>query len=361
MNELVEVKNSIKDKTLNYKKRENNNLNQRIIQLDRNENTIGCSKNAMEYVANHLEDISIYTDVFATSLRIKLAQLHKIKTEQILVGNGSFELISLISSVFLNPNDEVIYPSPSFEWYKTSAYVSGAVVVEVPLIEHKISLEEIEKHITGKTKIIWICNPNNPTGTTLSEKELREFIKRVPSHILVVIDEAYLDFVRENKIPSLLKEIGTHKNLILLRTFSKAYGLASLRVGYAIADETIINQIIPYKIPPNTNRLGILAAEKSLEDEAFYHYVINQIKEQANVIYDALNELGLTYIPSDTNFIFFDLHQESEPIVEALAKKGVLVRGGKEYGYPDWIRVTIGTEEENAIFIEALSDVLDKS
>lgn len=358
MNGLVEIKDNIKDKTLHYKKRELMNENQRIVQLDRNENTIGCSKMAMEYVANNMDNISIYTDVFATPLRKKLAQLHGVKTEEILVGNGSFELISLISNIFINPKDEVIYPNPSFEWYKTSGNLAGAVVVDVPLIQHKISLEEIEKNITDKTKIIWICNPNNPTGTTLSEEEIKSFLKRVPQNILVVVDEAYIDFVRENPMPSLIGELKNFKNLLLLRTFSKAYGLASLRVGYAIANEEIINQIIPYKIPPNTNRLGILAAEKSLEDVEFYNYVVNYIKEQANFIYQEFDKLGLKYILSDTNFIFFDLNQASEPVVEALAKKGVLVRGGSEYGYPNWIRVTIGTEDENKIFLSALKEIL---
>lgn len=355
---MVEIKDSIKDKHINYKKRELNQVNQRIIQLDRNENTIGCSKDAMEYVAKHLDNISIYTDVFATPLREKLAAALGVKTEEILVGNGSFELISLISQIFINPKDEVIYPSPSFEWYKTSGNLAGGIVVEVPLVNHKISLEEIEKKITDKTKIIWICNPNNPTGTILGEEELKSFLTRVPKEILVVVDEAYIDFVRTSRKPNLVPEISLHKNLILLRTFSKAYGLASLRVGYAIANEEIINRIIPYKIPPNTNRLGILAAEKSLEDETFYHYVVEYIKEQATFLYQAFEELSISYIPSDTNFIFFNVKQESEPIVKALARRGVLVRGGSEYNYPEWIRVTIGTDEENKIFIAALKEIV---
>lgn len=355
---MVEIKDSIKDKKINYVKRELNSKGQRIIQLDRNENTIGCSEAAMEYVAEHLDHISIYTDIFASPLREKLAAIHGVETGQILVGNGSFELISLISQIFINSGDEVIYPNPSFEWYKTSGNLAGAAVIDVPLEEHKVSLKEIEKRITDKTKIIWICNPNNPTGTLIEEEELKSFLDRVPNNILIVVDEAYIDFVREHRKPNLIAELPLHKNLILLRTFSKVYGLASLRVGYAIAHEEIINQIVPYKIPPNTNRLGILAAEKSLDDEAFYNYIVEYIKKQAGVFYEAFEELGLSYIPSDTNFIFFNLNQDSEPVVKALAERGILVRGGSEYNYPQWIRVTIGTEEENNSFLAALKGIL---
>ena len=354
----IEVKDSLKDRVISYKKRETPDNAARYIQLDRNENTLGCSPEVLRYLASHVENLSIYPDVFATPLRQKLAGLHGVETEQILVGNGSFELIGLIAQIFLNPGDEVVYPSPSFEWYKTASALAGAEIIEVPLEQHTVPLDSICEHLTEKTRIVWLCNPNNPTGTLLSQEALTAFLDAVPPAVLVVADEAYIDFVRGTEAPNLIPEIKQHRNLLLLRTFSKAYGLAGQRVGYLIADKAVVERIIPYKVPPNTNRLGVLAAEVSLDDQAFYRHVLASAAAESEKLYRAFDALGFPYIRSNANFIMFHLKRPSEPVVEALRERRILVRGGAEYGYPEWIRVTIGTAEENGAFLDALGDIV---
>jgi len=354
----ITVKDAVKEKKISYIKREALPVSGQIVKLDRNENTIGFSPKVKAYLSSHANDLNSYPDIFAGPLREKLSAFYDVKPEEILVGNGSFELISLLSQIFINPGDEVIFPDPSFEFYKVFGELAGGKIVHVPLKSHSVSLEKIAEKITDKTKIIWICNPNNPTGTVLSQQEILEFLKWLSPSVLVVIDEAYIDFVREKEIPDLVHEVRNFPNLVLLRTFSKAYGLASARVGYAIANEDLIGQIVPWKIPPNTNYLGTLAAEISLEDRVFHDYIVDYIKVESQRYYRAFDELGLNYIPSNANFIFFHVKREAAPVVAELARRNILVRGGAEYGYPKWIRVTIGTKEENDLFLDSLKEIL---
>lgn len=354
----IAEKEALRGKKIKYVKRETAADPGRVIRLDRNENTAGCSPAVRSFLASAAPDLSFYPDVFADSLRRKLAARHGVAPEQILVGNGSFELINLISQVFLNPGDEVLFPDPSFEFYKVFGELAGGTVIRVPLENHTVPLDRLRATVTEKARIIWICNPNNPTGTALTQKELTAFLEAVPPTVLVAVDEAYLDFMRETPAPDLIPEINRFPNLILLRTFSKVYGLAAARVGYAIADAELIGRLVPWKIPPNTNLPGTLAAEAALEDREFYDAAVDRIRRESPRFYRIFEKLGLSWIPSDANFILFHTGREAAPVVEALARRNILVRGGAEYGYPEWIRVTIGTEGENELFLAALTEIL---
>ncbi len=358
----IQEKENLARKNSHYVKREIPEEKQGCyIQLDRNENNLGFSNKVPAALAVHSQNLAVYPDVFATSLRNLLAQYHKIPSEKILIGNGSFELISLIAQIYLSPEDEAIAPKPTFEWYKTSTLLSNGKMVEVPLTAHQISLSAIAKNVTKKTKIIWICNPNNPTGTLLSENQLRHFLENLPKEILVVLDEAYIDFIQNGTTIDSVQPQKDYANVILLRTFSKVYGLAGLRIGYAIASEKIIQEISQYKIPPNTNRLGVVAAAASLNDQLFYEKVLGNAKKQFAFLYKEFEELEFEYIPSNANFVMVNLKADSEKIVEEFRKKNILVRGGTEYGYPTWIRVTVGTDDEMHAFIEALKEIVTEA
>lgn len=287
----MSVKDRLQGKQLNYVKREVPAAPGRLIRLDRNENNIGYSPNVKRALEACAGDLAAYPDVFAAPLRSKLAAFHGVRPEEILVGNGSFELINLICQVFLNPDDEVLFPDPTFEFYKVFGELAGGRVVRVPLEKHRVPLERLLERVTSRTRLVWICNPNNPTGTALGQEELTDFFRALPSTVLVVVDEAYLDFVREIQPPDLIARLPQFPNLVLLRTFSKAYGLAGARVGYAIANESVIGQLIPWKTPPNTNYPGTAAAAAALEDRAHYRHVVDSVAAESRRIYETLERL----------------------------------------------------------------------
>jgi histidinol-phosphate aminotransferase len=353
----VKIKESIATVQRRYVKREA--YGRVYVQLDRNENAFGHSPLVDVAIKNALSRLSCYPDLFADKLVRKLAKIHGVNEGNIVTGNGSFELINTIAQVFLNPGDEAITSLTTFEWYKTASLVANASVVEAPLNEnHSIALADIEKAINDKTKLIWLCNPNNPTGTALDENEILSFLEVVPSGVLVVIDEAYIDFVREitpyNSIPLTKK----HKNVILLRTFSKVHGLASLRIGYAIGDEYLIQAMRTFKTPMSTNYLAIESALASLEDTGFYLYSLKQTAGQLDYFYHEFDRLNLPYIRSNANFVMVNLLRETGDFVALLKDKGILIRGGTEFAYPDWIRITVGTEQDNKRVIELLTEYL---
>jgi histidinol-phosphate aminotransferase len=331
------------------------------IQMDRNENPFGYSPNVPVAIEKVYKRLSRYPDIFAGKLIRKLVAIHGVAEENIVTGNGLFELITAIPQIFLNPGDEVITSVSSFDWYRVASSVANANVVEVPLGEDDgISLKNMRKAITGKTRIIWVCNPNNPTGTVIAESEIRELIENIPFGILVVLDEAYIDFVREIPRINSIELVKKYDNVALLRTFSKVYGLASFRIGYMIAGESVINAVRNFKTPMSTNSLAVEAALASLEDEDFYRFSLEQTALQLDYFYREFDRLGFPYIRSNANFLLVHVLQESEGIVSALRDQGILVRGGQEFGFPERLRITIGKKEDNALLIKILKEYLSK-
>ena len=327
----------------------------KIIKLAANENTLGFSPKIFDALKNVN---SQYPDGSAFKLRSRLAEKLGVKLEQLVRGNGSFELIYLTAIAYLEKGDETVGAAPSFGWYKSVTEILGGKYIAVPVKDFHVDLDAIAASVTDKTKIIWLCNPNNPTGTIFTSAQLEAFLGKIRKDILVILDEAYVDFVSEADFPDSIALLNKYDNIAIFRTFSKLEGLASFRVGYAIGNTDFINIINKIRIPSNVNALAQIAALVSIDDEEFKKQTLENAAEQKKFYYEEFKKLGFNYIPSNTNFIFFDIGQESAPVVEKILKKGFLVRGGAEYGFPTMIRLTIGSPEENAGLIKVLKEVL---
>jgi histidinol-phosphate aminotransferase len=298
-------------------------------------------------------ELSYYPDSGVTRLREALSAKLGIAPDELLFGNGSFELISFTALAALEPDTEAIIPKPSFGWYSIATLAENAEPVFVPLRGHRVDLDAILRHITSKTRLIWLCNPNNPTGSYVSAAELENFLQQVPPAILVVLDDAYVDFAPADA-PNTLDLVHHFDNVISLRTFSKVYGLASLRIGYAIGNAPLIEKISRVRAPVNVNTVAQTAALAALQDDVFYRRVLTENTKGKEFYYTTLNRLGVEYIPTACNFIMLNTGKDADAVEMEYIKRGILIRNGKEFGMPTWIRVTIGTEEQNKKVLEIL-------
>lgn len=331
-----------------------------VIKLASNENPFGCSPEALAAIQAEFANISLYPDGSAAELAGKLAERFRINTNQLIFGCGSDEIITLIARAFFLPGDETIMADQTFSVYKSSADIEGVTTIEVPLKEGVHDLEGMLNAVTDKTKIIWICNPNNPTGTLVSAEELASFVERVPEQVMVVLDEAYIEYVDGDKAPDSFGLLAKHRNLVLLRTFSKIYGLASLRIGYGVGDAGVIKLINQVREPFNTSRLAQAAALASLNDDGFIKTCIARNKEGIEFLYEQFDRLGLSYFPANGNFIMVNVGVPAVEMFQALLKLGIIIRAG--FGkYPNSIRVTVGSAEQNQKFVGALEQVLKQA
>lgn len=327
-----------------------------IIKLAGNENRMGCSSRVAAVLNELNSQYAFYPDPNCTILRERLSALHHVSSDNLIFGNGSFELISLAAHAFLGEGEESVIPDPSFGWYRNVTLQMNGTPVMVPLKDFSIDTDRILENISERTKIIWICNPNNPTGTILGEDQLNDFINRVPKHVLIVLDEAYIDFTEEPYFNTvdLIKE---HKNIILLRTFSKLYGLASFRIGYGIGGKELIERINRVRSPINVNFSAQKAAEVSLDDEAFKNSVLENNRKGLNLYYTELEKMGFPYIRSNGNFLLIQIGKE--PVDYMFLQNGIIVRNAGEFGLDGWIRVSVGTYEENEKVIEVLKTIAE--
>ena len=327
----------------------------RVIKLASNENPLGYSKKVKEVLINSLDNLALYPDGNATALKEALSGKLNVSTDNILIPSGSDEMIDLISKAYISPEDEVIMADITFPRYIATTEMMGGTPVIVPLKDFTFDLDGILNKITDKTKIIWICNPNNPTGTMVTEAELVEFFDKVPENVLIAYDEAYREFVTRDDYPmDSVKFTKKYPNILIMRTFSKAYGLAGIRVAYAIGAKDIIENINKVRGPFNVNTLGQIAAIAALEDEDFVEEIYKVNLEGKNYLYEEFKKLGFEFPESETNHIYVNVERSAEEIFVELQKRGVIIRpmGGT------WIRVSIGTMEENKIFVEKLKEVL---
>jgi histidinol-phosphate aminotransferase len=336
---ILELRPYIPGKPIEEVKRELG-LNE-VVKLASNETSIGPSPLAIEAVKNEIENINLYPESSSRLLREKLAHKLKVDKEMIIVGNGEDDIIDLIGMAFINEADEVITGEITFPAYETVAKIMGGKLILVKLKDFCFDLEKIARRINEKTKVIFICNPNNPTGTIVTREEMTSFIEKVPKDVIIVFDEAYYDYVGDKNYPNSVSYALEGRNVIVLRTFSKIAGIAGVRIGYGIA------------------RLAQVAALASLDDEEHYKKVLKANQEGKKYLYKEIKELGLFYLPTEANFIFIDLKEDSEVIFEKLLKKGIIIRPGKTWGCPNFIRVTIGTAYENERFIQAIKEVLN--
>ena len=330
-----------------------------LIKLAGNENRLGCSKKVIEAINDNRLFFSYYPDMNVTRLREKLSEKLSVNGENLIFGNGSFELLTLVGETYIERGDEAIYTDPSFGWYQNVTLKNEGRIVKIPVTEKKsVDTEGILKAINERTKVIWLCNPNNPTGTVLEPEVLEDFISRVPENVLIVLDEAYIDFIDGDYIDT-TKFIREYKNVIILRTFSKLYGLASFRVGYGIADESIINNILKVKLPINLSFTSQVAALAALEDEEFTEFVIKTNREQLEYYYREFEKLNLEYIPSNGNFILVNIGIDSAYAETEFLKRGILIRNGSEFGLNRWLRISVGKSDENVKVVETLKNILE--
>jgi histidinol-phosphate aminotransferase len=331
---------------------------EKIIKLASNENPLGPAPKAARAIKKSLGNISRYPDGNCFYLKRKLAKKLNIRSSNIIFGNGSNEIIEMIIKTFLNEGEEVIVSKPDFLIFKLTTLQENGVPVEVDLKKFYCDLEAIKNAITAKTKVIFIANPNNPVGTYLKEENLRKFIEQIPDNIILALDEAYYEFAKSHEdYPDSLKFLNK-KNIIIMRTFSKAFGLAGLRLGYGLAQEEIINYLNKSRQPFNINYLAQVAGESALENEDFLDKTIKTVNEGKRYLYKELDKLGLRYIPSATNFILIDTGTDSKIIFREMLKRSVIVRDMKAYNLDTWIRVTVGTKKENKKFIKVFQKVI---
>ena len=333
---------------------------QEVTKLASNETSIGPSSLAVEAIIKEVQRIHLYPEATSRLLREKLAENLKINKEMIICGNGADDVIDLVGMTFINEGDEVITSETTFPAYKTAVKIMGGKFISVKLKDFRYNLEEITNRINEKTKMIFLCNPNNPTGTILKKEELSHFMSKIPQDIIIVFDEAYCDYVEDKNYVNGLYFMPERKNIIIIRTFSKIAGIAGVRVGYAVAHQEFIHYIRRVVNPFTTNRLAQVAALASLEDEEHRRKVLSINHEGKKYLYQELNKLELFYVPTETNFIFIDVKEDSEIMFNELLKKGIIVRPGKSYGCPNFIRVTIGQFSENEKFIESLREVVNE-
>ncbi|MCJ8011073.1 histidinol-phosphate transaminase [Paenibacillus sp. KQZ6P-2] len=330
-----------------------------VIKLASNENPYGASPKVREAILSELENISIYPDGGAVELTADLAKALGVSSNQIIFGCGSDEIIALLARAFFVPGDETIMADQTFSVYKSNADIEGAISIEVPLVNGTHDLDAMLAKVNDHTKIIWVCNPNNPTGTILSEQELTAFLDKVPADVMVVLDEAYCEYVTDPSYPNSIPYLGKYPNVVILRTFSKIYGLASLRIGYGVGQPDVIKLINQVREPFNTTRVAQAAAKAALKDQ---EYIANCRTANAAGIVQLQAEfdrLGLKYFPAHGNFIMVDVCKPAGEIFEALLRKGIIIRAGHSK-YPTFIRVTVGSQEQNKAFIHALEQVLEE-
>jgi len=330
-----------------------------IIKLASNENPLGPSRKALRAIRRAIPEIHLYPESSCHELVNRLSEELGVPKTQLIIGNGSNEIIELLARGFLSEGDEVISSECSFLVYPILTQVCGAKYVSVPMKNHRYDLKGILNAITDRTRLIFIANPNNPTGTYVTQQEVEEFIAKVPKNVGVCFDEAYVDFVEAADFPHMMFHIKTEKpNIVVLRTFSKAYGLAGLRVGYAAAAPEMVGYLHKIRQPFNVNSLAQTAAAAALDDRFFLWRTKLLVSSGRKYLYRRLRKLGLPYIPSQANFVLIDTGRDAQDVFQALLRQGMIVRSMKAYGLSTWIRVTVGRRSQNAQFYRLLRKYL---
>lgn len=327
---------------------------ERVAKLSFNENPYGPSPRAVEAMQAELTALHLYQDATSDALRTTLAKDLGVGPNQIILTNGADELILLATLAFLDPGEEVIIPSPTFGQYAASTIAMGAKPVKVPLSDFRIDVDAILGQVTPKTKMVFLCNPNNPTGTIVPSKELTRLMETLREDILLVVDEAYIDYVTDPNYTSALDFLDSKEALLIIRTFSKLHGLASARVGFGIGHAPVIDSLQRVRPPFNVNRIGQAGALASWQDVAYQRRMRDLNIQNRQYLYDILEDHQLSYIPSETNFVLVDTNEEAATVYERLARAGIIVRDAALFGLPRHLRVTIGCKEDMSWLGEVL-------
>ncbi|WP_032122563.1 histidinol-phosphate transaminase [Clostridium amazonitimonense] len=329
-----------------------------VIKLASNENPLGCSPKAKEVIMNMINDSALYPDSSSYELKRAIAKKLNVSPEQIFCGAGSDSLIKVLCNTLLESGDETIMGQVTFPRYETSTKLMGAKAIKIPMKNNALDLEAMVDAITDKTKIIWFCNPNNPTGNIFKKADFDKILNKIPDSVIIVMDEAYVEYVVDPEFPDSLELLKSHPNMIILRTFSKAYGLASLRCGYGVASEDLVQYVNRVINPFDVNLFAQNAAVVAIEDDEFLKKVYDTNNVEKEFLYSEFKKLGLEYIETNTNFIMVNLNRDDKPIFDALLKKGIIIRPGFLLDMPQWLRISIGTREQNEKFVKALKEIL---
>ncbi|MGZ9584051.1 histidinol-phosphate transaminase [Paenibacillus marinisediminis] len=330
-----------------------------VVKLASNENPYGSSEKAKQAILAEMNNTNIYPDGAAVSLTRAVAEHFNVDANQVIFGAGSDEIILMLCRAYLLQGDETIMADQTFPQYKHNAVIEGAVIVEVPLKDGTHDLDAMLKAVTDRTKIIWICNPNNPTGTIISHDEVAAFMERVPANVIVVLDEAYCEYVTDEAFPDAFSLLKQYPNLITLRTFSKIHGLAALRIGYGIGHSDVIRTINQVREPFNTTRFAQAAALASIQDTAFIDSCKVKNAQGIRYLQAEFDRLGFTSFPAHGNFIMVDCGMPSAQMFELLLHKGFITRAGHRL-YPNHIRITVGRPEQNEGLIAALKQIVQE-
>lgn len=328
------------------------------VKLASNENPLGCSEKAKAAIQAELTDVALYPDGGGVELRAALAAKHAIDANRITLGNGSNDVLDMIARVFLAPGYESLFSQYAFAVYPISSQAVGATLNIAPANEYGHDLEEMANRVGDKTRVVWIANPNNPTGTWLNGEELEGFIAALPSSVIVVVDEAYIEYVDEPDYPDASQWLDKYPNLIVTRTFSKSYGLASLRVGYGLAHADITDLLNRVRQPFNVNSMALAAARAALQDQAFIQRSVEMNRQGMGQLTRAFESMGLAYIPSVGNFVTVDVGRPAGEVDQALLRAGCITRPVANYGLPNHLRITVGTESDNERVLAALKQAL---
>jgi histidinol-phosphate aminotransferase len=334
---------------------------EKCIKLASNENPLGPSPMAVEAIRQALDDLHRYPDAGGYDLTRAIAETYHIDPASIVLGNGSDDIIALLTSVLLTPDDEVILPQPSFLFYEIALRSLGAQPVWVPLQSFKTDLVGMLEKLSPKTRMVFLNVPHNPAGTIISKSDFDHFIAQIPPQVVTVLDEAYIEFVKDADCVNSFDYLNSDKAIVGMRTFSKAFGLAGLRVGYGTMPSALAEILHRVRQPFNVNVLAQKAATAALKDSDFLQKALALVHSELEYIYTALDAINVPYIRSEANFFMVDVSgggHTAEDIFNRLLPMGVIVRPMTSYGYPQHIRVNIGKHEENVRFLEALEQVL---
>lgn len=330
-----------------------------IIKLASNENPLGPSPLVTHAMMKEMELAHCYPEGPSTLLRKKIAKNNGINENMVIFGNGADNILTIIAQAFINEGDLGVTAFPTFSVYDSVVRIMGGSTVSVPLKNYTHDLKSMLQAVSSNTKLIFLCNPNNPTGTMVTKTEIEDFLQAVPSHCVVVLDEAYIDYADPDQRIDHKSFINRGYNLLVVRTFSKAYALAGMRIGYAMGPAELIKILRKVAEPFPVNRAAQAGALAALKDSAYLEQVLAVNREGREYLYREFEALGLSFVPSQANFVLVDLGMNSKEAFERLLRKGIIIRPGGIWNLPNHARVTIGTMEQNRKFIEALKKVLE--
>ena len=326
-----------------------------IVKLASNENPLGPSPKAMEAMRDALEKAHLYPDGGGSCLCKAIAAKLGLAPENVILGNGSNEVLEFLGHAFLNPSDDVVTSQYAFIVYKLIATSFGARTIEVPSPDYRQDLEGMLAAITPKTRLIFVPNPNNPTGTLISQRAIDDFMSRAPENIIVVFDEAYFEFL--DRPPDTLQFVREGRNIVVLRTFSKIHGLAGLRIGYAVGPADLIEVLLKTRQPFNVNSIAQVGALAALEDDEHLRETKRAIDQGRAYLHEQFSEMKISYVPGTANFVMVNVG-DGHAVFEKLLRQGIIVRPLKEYNLPEWVRISVGTMEENKRLVAALKETM---